>query len=64
MPAEPQQISHSAGSTSSRPGIAAQQLARLLAHALGVGEVAGVVVGDLERQRVARARGSWSASSS
>ena len=53
MPAEPQQISGSAGSSSSSPGIAAQQLARGLADALGVGEVAGVVVGHLHGQRVA-----------
>ena len=31
-----------------------QQIARLLADALGVGEVAGVVVGDAQVQRVAR----------
>ena len=46
-------------------GDAAQQLARLRAHPLGVGEVAGVVVGDAQRRSDARtACGSCSASSS
>ena len=38
-----------------QPGDAAQQLARLGPDALGVGQVAGVVVGDGHRQRVPRA---------
>ena len=54
MPAEPQHSSGSAISRSSRPGIAAQQRARLGADALGVREVAGVVVGDGHRERVPR----------
>ena len=37
-------------------GDRAQQLARLLPHALGVGEVAGVVVGDPQRQRACARR--------
>ena len=46
---------------SSSPGMRAQQLARLLAHALGVGQVAGVVVGHAHAapagaRRAARAR--------
>src|SRR5205823_13535795 len=39
------------------PGDGAQQRARLLAHALGVREVAGVVVGDLELDRPAAGGG-------
>ena len=46
MPAEPQQISASAISRSSRPGMPRSSVAGLGAHALRVGEVAGVVVGD------------------
>ena len=53
MPAEPQQISQSAGSSSSSPRDAAQQRARLGADLLRMREVAGVVVGDAQRQRVA-----------
>ena len=56
MPAEPQHSSGSAISAQLQPGDAAQQLARLGADALGVGEVAGVVVGDRHRQRVPLAR--------
>ena len=46
MPAEPQQISQLGGLDELEAGDRAQQLARLGADALGVGEVAGVVVGD------------------
>ena len=53
MPAEPQHSSHSAGSTSVSPGIARSRSRGCCADPLGVGEVAGVVVGDRQRQRVA-----------
>ena len=53
MPAEPQQSSQSARLDQLEPGDPAQQLARLRAHALRVGEVAGVVVGDLHLDRAA-----------
>ena len=54
MPAEPQQISQSARLEQLELRDPAQQRARLGAHALRVGEVAGVVVGDAQRERMAR----------
>ena len=56
MPALPQQSSCSAGSTSSTPGDRAQQRARLVAHPLGVAEVARLLEGNavLERSQLGR----------
>ena len=56
MPAEPQQISASAISRSSRPGISRSSSRRLAADALGVREVAGVVVGHGHRRADAARR--------
>ena len=54
MPAEPQHSSHSRGSTSVRPGMPRSRLRGAVPDALGVGEVAGVVVGDGQLDRMAR----------
>ena len=53
MPAEPQHSSHSAGSSSSRPGMPRSSSRGCGADALGVGEVAGVVVGGAQLDRLA-----------
>ena len=56
MPAEPQHSSGSAISRSSRPGMPSSSRARLGPDALGVRQVAGVVVGDGQLERVPRRR--------
>ena len=53
MPAEPQQSSHSRGSSSSSPGMPFSSCARLRADLLGVREMAGVVVGGAQLDRLA-----------
>ena len=54
MPALPQQISCSANGSDLDAGDRSQQIARRLADALRVREVAGVVVRDAQRERMAR----------
>ena len=65
MPAEPQQMSGSAISRSSSPGMPRSSCAGLRADALGVRQMAGVVVGDGDAERVpGRATGPSSARNS
>ena len=65
MPAEPQHSSHSRGSTSVTPGMPRSRSRGGGPDALGVGEVAGVVVGDGQLERVpGRLRRGWASSSS
>ena len=54
MPALPQQRSPSRISTRETPGIRCEHVARLLPDALGVQQVAGVLVGHLRRHRAGR----------
>ena len=63
MPALPQQISASAGVTSSMPGIACSSARGCGAHALAVRQMAGVVIDDARRDRLRGARGSPSSTS-
>ena len=50
MPAEPQQIACSAGSARSRPGNRVEEVARLDADPLRVGQVARVLESDAQRE--------------
>ena len=54
MPADPQQISDSAISRTLHAGYRPQQLPRLRAHALGMLQMAGVVIRRLQRHRPSR----------